>query len=127
MFEKIDHVEVVCGDMERSIKFYTEVLGFKLKRRKDASKPPLKEIAFLELGGSTIEIFSVENPAAPSTGTWQLGLRRIALGVKDIDGALEYFKARGVTAVSDKRVLDIASLFVIQDPDGLQVEIVQWH
>ena len=31
MFKKIDHVEIVTDQLERTVEFYTDVLGFKLK------------------------------------------------------------------------------------------------
>ena len=33
MFKKIDHVEIVTDQLDRTVEFYTDVLGFKLKAR----------------------------------------------------------------------------------------------
>jgi len=126
MFERIHHVEIVTSDIDRSAKFYTDILGFKVTLRRKGQTPPIKEVVFLELNNTTIEMFWVENPAASSTEQWQLGYRRIALEVKDIDRAVEYLKVKGVKMATDIRELDIARLVAIEDPDGLPIEIVQW-
>ncbi len=47
MFKRIDHVEIIPRDFEKSIKFYTEILGFKVKQRLSVTVPPLEEIAYL--------------------------------------------------------------------------------
>ncbi|MFC2032491.1 VOC family protein [Chloroflexota bacterium] len=126
MFKKIDHVEIVPRDLERSIKFYTKILGFKVKLRRNVGKPPLEEVVFLELNGTCIELFSVQNPAPPSTEQWQLGCRKIALEVEDIDKAVEYLKTKGVKISLDPVALDTVKLAVIEDPDGLPIELLQW-
>lgn len=127
MFERIDHVEVITSDMESSIEFYTDILGFKVKRRRRVQKPPMEEVAFLELNNMTIEMFSMKDAAPPSKEQWQIGYRRIALEVKDIDKAVGYLKAKGAKIVTDIRDLDMARLAVIEDPNGLPIEIVQWR
>jgi catechol 2,3-dioxygenase-like lactoylglutathione lyase family enzyme len=33
MFKRIDHVEIVTAELERSVRFYTDVLGFKVRAR----------------------------------------------------------------------------------------------
>lgn len=122
MFKKIDHIEIVPSDIDKTINFYTETLGFKIQRRWKIEASPLEEVAFLELNGSVIELFSIKGPAAMSTEQWQVGCRRIALEVEDMEKAVEYLKARGVAvsqgAGSSKRA-------EIKDPDGLSIELLQ--
>ncbi len=33
MFKRIDHIEIITGDLEKSVDFYTNILGFKVKDR----------------------------------------------------------------------------------------------
>jgi hypothetical protein len=41
MFKRIDHIELVTAEPERAIRFYTEVLGFKVRRRDAVPTTPL--------------------------------------------------------------------------------------
>ena len=56
--------------------------------------PPLKEIVYLELNGTVVELMSVQNPASLSEEPWQVGYRMIALEVEDMDRAIEYLKGK---------------------------------
>ncbi len=128
MFKKIDHIEILPGDLERSLKFYTEILGFKVNWRFKPVNAPIEEIVFIELGGTQIELFSYKGPAAPPSAgeQWQVGPRRIGLLVEDMDKAVEYLKSRGVEISSGPRTTgEDLKLAEIKDPDGLAIELIQ--
>ena len=127
MFKRIDHVEILPSDIERTLKFYIEILGFKIQTRLKLERPPLEEVVFIELGGTSIELFSVKEPATISIEPWQVSCRRIALEVEDLDKAIEYLKAKGVEISGSPRAVEILSLRVaeIKDPDGLPIELIQ--
>ena len=46
MFKKIDHVEITPSNMDRTIRFYTDIFGFTAEMRKKVDSPPLEESAF---------------------------------------------------------------------------------
>ena len=131
MFKKVDHVELVPTNLERSLKFYTEILGFKIQWRHKAEIPPAEELVFIELGGTSIELFSAKNLAPALKGKWQVGWRRIALQVDDLDKAIKYLKAKGVEISSGPVAVEgpVAGkplkLAEIKDPDGLSIELIQ--
>jgi glyoxylase I family protein len=127
MFKRIDHVEIIPSDFERTLNFYIAILGFKIQMRLKLERPPLEEIVFIELGGTSIELFSVKEPAPVSIEPWQVSYRRIALEVEDIDKAIEYLKAKGVEISSGPVAVENLSLRVaaIKDPDGLPIELIQ--
>ena len=59
MFKRIDHVEIVTDQPNRTIQFYTEVLGFKIKSRNRVERSGVgrpTNLVFLELGGTTVEL-----------------------------------------------------------------------
>ncbi len=131
MFKRIDHVEIVPSNLDRTLKFYTEILGFKIQWRRKSERPPMEELVFIELGDTLIEMFSVKEPASVSTEQWQVGCRRIALQVEDLDKAIEYLKAKGVEISSGPRAVEglvagkLLKLAEIKDPDGLSIELMQ--
>jgi len=129
MFKKIDHVELIPVDFERSIKFYTDVIGFKLIWRIKPQGSDVDEIVFVELGGSQIEIKSAKNPA-PFDGSVRIGLPRLCLLADDLEGTLALLKTKGVDAVGSVRSVAGPSgtrlkLAEIKDPDGLSIELME--
>ena len=57
MIEAIDHVEVVTNNIEKSLNFYVETIGFQiLRRHKFDGSRGMTEIVYLKLGDSTLEL-----------------------------------------------------------------------
>ena len=125
MFKRIDHVEIVPSDLERTIDFYTQILGFKIQLRRKIETSVLEEIAFLELNDTVIELLSVKNPAPASTEQWQIGCRRIALEVEDMDRAVEYLRTKAVIISREPVAVGTLRVAEIKDPDGLSIELIQ--
>ena len=95
MFKRIDHIE--CSqDFDRSHRLLWEVLGFKVKSRQHVEMPPLKEVAYLELGDTVLELMRVRAAAGTPADEWHTGYRMIALEVDDMDKAVAYLTAKGV-------------------------------
>lgn len=126
MFRRIDHVEIVPSDLERSIRFYSDVLGFRLKSRHPASSPPLREVVYLTLGDTMLELLGVDAPAAPSSEAWQVGSRGMALEVDDMDAALRLLGEKGVSTAWGPVDLGTSIRAEIRDPDGLMIELRRW-
>ena len=125
MFKKIDHVEITPSDMDRTIRFYTDIFGFTVKMRKKVDSPPLEEVCFLELGGTVLELVLVKNPAPPAKVP-QVGYRMMAIEVEDMDKAVEYLKSKGVEISMPPVSLGPSRRGEIKDPDGLVIELRQW-
>jgi glyoxylase I family protein len=73
MFKRIDHVEIIPRDFEKSIGFYTAVLGFVVKQRLKVAAPPLEEIAYLKLGDTVLELMRVPDAAYATAEPWSVG------------------------------------------------------
>ncbi|MCX5890494.1 MAG: VOC family protein [Deltaproteobacteria bacterium] len=126
MFKRIDHIEVIPQDLARAMKFYTEILGFKIKDRLKVEAPPLTEVVYLELGGTVLELLGVKEAASASANPWQTGYRMMALEVADMDRALDYLAGKGVAVTWGPVTLGSSKRAEIQDPDGLPIELRQW-
>ena len=125
MFKRIDHVEIVPSDFEKTLNFYTEILGFKIQMRRKSERSPLEEIVFVELGGTSVELFSVQNPAPAIDEQWRVGYRKFAIEVEDLDKALEYLKTKGVEIADGPAGTQTLKRAIIKDPDGLSIELLQ--
>ncbi len=126
MFKRIDHIEVIPQNLEKTIDFYTTILGFKIRQRQKVDASPLEEVVYLELNDTVIELLKVKNPAPAPMYPWQIGYRMIALEVDDMDNAIKYLKSKGVDITWGPVTLGKSKRAEIKDPDGLSIELRQW-
>jgi glyoxylase I family protein len=124
MFKRIDHVEIIPKDLKRSEEFYSHILGFKFKERIIVNQPPLKEVVFLTLNDTMLELLSYENPTPPAA--CQVGYCAMALEVEDMEKALRYLKTRGIETCWGPVHFGRSIRTEIKDPDGLTIELRQW-
>ncbi len=125
MFVRIDHVEIVPEDFDRSLAFYRDILGFRLVRRQELSEGPLKAIAYLQLGDGVVELMRVDKPG-PLPENPTVGYRAIALEVEDMDAAVFYLRARGVPPTWGPIEIDGSVRAEVNDPDGNVIELREW-
>ena len=117
----VAHMAVFVSDLQKARAFYGDLLGFAepfTLPKPDGSV----EIAFVKINdGQWIELFN-----QPSAGEGQLN--HIALATNDAEGMREYLAQRGV-AVPDKvgKGRTGNKNFMIKDPDGHNVEIVEYQ
>ncbi len=130
MFKRIDHVEIVTDQPERTVQFYTEVLGFTVRSRDRLTGSPLgvpMGLVYLDLGGTTVELISYEGGAVePAPQNEHLGYRMMALEVDDMQRTLEYLKTKGVETVWGPKVRETYARAEICDPNGYHIELRQW-
>lgn len=130
MFKRIDHVEIVTDQPERTIAFYTEVLGFRIKSRDRIERPgsgTVLNLVYLDLGGTVVELLSWEGvPLDPAPQHEHLGYRMIALEVDDMQQTTDELKAKGVDIVWGPMVRPTYARAEIRDPNGYHIELRQW-
>ncbi|KXA99345.1 hypothetical protein AKJ48_02480 [candidate division MSBL1 archaeon SCGC-AAA261O19] len=128
-FKRIDHVEIVIpsDEFDETIDFFSDVFGFKIKSRQGG--PPdsqLREIVYMKLGGSVIELMSVENPDGISQSAFQTGYRMIAIEVDDMDGTMDYLEGKGIEITWGPKTIGESVRAEINTPGGLPIELREW-
>ena len=130
MFKRIDHVEIVTDQLDCTVLFYTEVLGFRVKARDRIERSGLGvpiDLVYLDLGGTVVELISYEGgPVDPAPEKEHLGYRMIALEVDDMDETTDYLRSKGVEIVWGPRLRETYSRAEICDPNGYRIELRQW-
>ncbi|MFN5464175.1 MAG: lactoylglutathione lyase [Cyanobacteriota bacterium] len=121
------HTMLRVGDLERSLEFYTEVLGMRLLRRKDYPGGRFT-LAFVGYGEES------ENTVLELTHNWDTeayeigeGYGHIAIGVEDITGTCQAIAEKGGRVVRPPGPMQHGSTVIafVEDPDGYRVELIQ--
>ncbi len=112
---QIDHCSVIITDVDRSRRFYRDVLGLK-----EINKPRTFDFVVLwfDLGNMHIHLL-LKNKADT------ISPRHFALRVPDAAAARKYFHELGVS-IDETTPIPGADRFFMHDPDGNRIEIIQW-
>jgi len=123
---RILHTMLRVGDLERSIAFYTEIMGMKLLRRQDYPDGKFT-LAFVGYGDEE------DNSVVELTYNWGVdgyevgsGFGHIAVEVDDVYKACEEIRARGGKIIRDAGPMNAGSTVIafVEDPDGYPVELI---
>lgn len=120
----IGHVAFVISDLERSLDFYCNKLGFRRAFQLDRDGTPSPWIVYIQIApGHFIELFPGghgENPARP------VGYNHFCLLVDDMTATLKTLQARGLPITGEPaRGQDNNLQYWVQDPDGNRIELMQ--
>ncbi|MCX7152343.1 MAG: lactoylglutathione lyase [Proteobacteria bacterium] len=124
---KLLHTMLRVGELERSVRFYTDVLGMTLLRRTD--RPEQKySLAFVGYGpeDSTAVLELTYNYGVQS---YDMGgaFGHIAIEVPDVSKACETVKAKGGTVTREAGPVKGGNTVIafVLDPDGYKIELIQ--
>ncbi|MDD2915138.1 MAG: lactoylglutathione lyase [Gallionella sp.] len=124
---RILHTMIRCGDLDRSIDFYTNVLGMQLLRRKDYPEGKFT-LAFVGYGDES------EQAAIELTYNWGVdsyemgsGFGHVAIEVDDAYAACDEIKRRGGTVTREAGPMKGGTTVIafVCDPDGYKIELIQ--
>ncbi len=127
VYMRVLHTMIRVGDLERSVRFYTEVLGMKLLRRHDYPDGKFT-LAFVGYGpeseGAVSELtynYGVEGYELGS------GFGHIALEVEDASAACAQIAQRGGKVVRPAGPMKHGSTVIafVEDPDGYKIELIE--
>jgi len=114
------------GDLDRSIKFYTEVLGMKLLRQKDYpdGKFTLAFVGFGDEADNTV----IELTYNWDTDSYDMGdaYGHIAIEVDDVYKACDDIKQRGGKIIREAGPMNAGTTIIafVEDLDGYQIELL---
>jgi lactoylglutathione lyase len=121
------HTMLRVGDLERSITFYTEVLGMRLLRRKDYPGGRFT-LAFLGYGEES-DTTVLELTHNWDTSSYEIGsgYGHIAIGVEDIVAVCDQMRAKGGRVVREPGPMKNGTTVIafVEDPDGYKVELIE--
>ena len=126
---KLLHTMLRVGDLQRSIDFYTRVLGMNLLRTSD--RPEQKyTLAFIGFGkGNADGNAEIELTYNYGVASYELGTAygHIALGVSDVASTCERIRAAGGNVVREPGPVKGGSTVIafVEDPDRYRIELIE--
>ncbi|MEM1367166.1 MAG: lactoylglutathione lyase [Cyanobacteria bacterium P01_H01_bin.15] len=124
---RILHTMLRVGDLQKSIDFYTSILGMNLIRQKDYPSGKFT-LAFLGYGPES-EQTVIELTYNWGVESYELGSAygHIALGVDDIYGTCDRITAQGGNVSRAPGPMKHGSTVIafVEDPDGYKIELIQ--
>ena len=120
------HTMIRVGDLNRSIDFYTNVLGMKLLRQKDYPDGQFT-LAFVGFGDEKDHTV-IELTYNWGIDTYDLGnaFGHLAIEVEDVYKAVDSIRARGGEISREAGPMNAGTTIIafIKDPDGYQIELI---
>ena len=123
MFKKIDYTMIMVTDMKRSLHFYRDILGFRIRFESEFWTEFDTEGTTLALHGG-----ARPSPEAASAKEEKLaGTVAIGLNVSNLEGTVRMLKGQGVRFVMEPTVREGEGirLAVFVDPDGLPISLAE--
>jgi len=121
------HTMIRVGNLDKSIEFYTEILGMKLIKKKDYPHGEFT-LAFLSFNENDNEPF-LELTYNWGVSNYEIGkgFGHIALGVENIFSICDEIKMKGgkITREPGPMKGSTSILAFVEDPDGYKVELLQ--
>lgn len=124
---RILHTMLRVGDLQRAVKFYTEVLGMKLLRMTE--RPEQKySLAFVGYGGED-DTTVIELTYNHGVDGYDMGgaFGHIAIAVDDVRGMCESVRTRGGRVTREAGPVKGGTNIIafVEDPDGYKIEFVE--
>ena len=120
------HTMIRVGDLQRSIDFYTNVLGMKLLRQSD-NEPYKYSLAFLGYGDET-EATVIELTYNWGVDSYDMGsaFGHLAIEVDDVYSACDQIRAAGGTVTREPGPVKggTTEIAFVRDPDGYAIELI---
>jgi len=116
MFNQIGEINVICTNLEQSLIFYRDVLGFNVMGEEEGA-------VHLSCGNHAFLLLPIAKTRRELKPYETVTEFSFDLLVNDLKSASDYLKSKNVSF--DKMYKEGESYAVIRDPDGLAIEIVQ--
>ncbi|SCG85593.1 VOC family protein [Methanobacterium congolense] len=115
---KIKYTTMIVKDMDESVKFYRDVMGFEVDSQYDLG--PAGTITLLKGEGETM-VELIKNPVD------ETGLFSVGMDVEDVNATVKELKSKGAKVTMEPTPITVGTLAFIEDPNGVKIALIQHH
>jgi len=113
---KVKYATIIVENMEQSVKFYTEDMGFEV----DSQYTPLPGVIITLLkgqGDTMIEL--IKNTEH------EIGLFSVGMEVEDLSTTMKQLKSKGAKITMEPVPITVGTLAFLEDPNGVKIALIQ--
>lgn len=121
---RILHIAYFVSDIERSLAFYTGVLGLKEQMRLPLGNG-LHEVVLGYPDGKGVGLILMWNTQRTTPYERGDAYSRFVIHVNDVDGALRYLAEKNTKVVQNAVQAGSLKYAMVKDPDGYVIELLQ--
>lgn len=125
MIMKMEHTAIIVTDIEKSIQFYSDLFGFKVRLQ---GSNTIRKMAFLYLESQPdMEIELIQDIDETTDYSESGKVNHLAFTVKDLEESIRYYRERGVQFISDepKPTLEGGRMILFTGPDRELLQLVE--
>jgi len=129
LITRISHAAFIVKDVDRSLHFYSRVLGFKkLYELAGEAKGVKFKSVYLQISRNQfLELFPGGTTESP-WGMQKIGFSHLCLEVDNLDESVDQMRANGIPFLIPPCIgQDRTRLFWVEDPDGNKIEFMQFQ
>jgi len=129
--KSVDHIAIAVHDLEASIKFYSEVMGYQMRERRETKGEKTAMISAVMVAGPITVVLlqgtSSESQVSRFVDNYGAGVQHIAIGVENLPAMADELKAAGMEF--DTNVIEgggLRQIFSHRDPgSGMMFEFIE--
>ncbi len=115
---KVKYVTILVADMDESVEFYTEVMGFEI----DSVHNPYPGLTIKLLKGEGEALIELIENIEDSQET---GLFSVGMEVEDIKSTVQELKSKGAKIIQEPVLITVGFLAFLEDPNGARIALIQ--
>jgi len=128
MIKGFDHVTITVSDLKRSIHFYRDILGLKVRGMLTQNEGKFK-LVYVDAGNAVIELFHFEGEEGQplsETKNQDIGIKHFGFKVDNVDEFVKHLKENNVEITLEPfDATGGVRIAFFKDPDGVLLEAVQ--
>ncbi len=113
---KVKYATIIVKDMDESIKFYKEVMGFEI----DSQYNPLPEIIITLMKGKGDAMIELIKDTTHDVGFYSVGI-----DVENLNATIKELKSKGAKIIMEPVPIMAGSLAFLEDPNGVRLALIQ--
>ncbi len=114
----VKYATMIVKDMDESIGFYKDVMGFEI----DSQYHPAPGLVITLMKGKGESMVELIKNDVNDVGFYSVGME-----VDDMDSALEHFRSKGVKITGEPAPTLVGHVAFIEDPNGVRLALIHHH